>query len=65
MMQKTVEEGDPKKLFSIIISDLEMPITNGYEACEKITKFYKNSHKMIDYTSSKYIIKEEPVKLSI
>lgn len=62
-MQKTVQDGDPKKMFSIIITDLEMPISNGFEACEKITKFYKNSHEMVDYTSNKYIIKGEPVKL--
>jgi CheY-like chemotaxis protein len=32
---------NPEEMFDLIILDLQMPIANGYEACQNILKLYK------------------------
>ena len=34
----------PHELFDIIVLDLNMPITNGYDACSSILKLYKDQN---------------------
>ena len=41
---ETFKEG--KEKFDIIVLDLNMPISNGYEACEKILKLYNKSYSV-------------------
>ena len=41
---KQKEVLDNERYYDLIFLDLEMPILNGYESCERIVKFYKEKH---------------------
>ena len=42
---------EPSQFYDLVVLDLQMPITNGYEACEQIVRlFYSNQlgHEELD-----------------
>lgn len=47
-------------LFDLIVLDLNMPISNGYEACKNILMKYDNS-RILKIATSKHISRKKPI----
>ena len=41
-------------MFDLVILDLQMPISNGYETCAKILDLYKSSGIFVEHSLEKY-----------
>ena len=52
---------DPQKFYDLIILDLQMPISNGYETCEKILNLF-NQERMFNHKERLLLIDESPKK---
>lgn len=51
MVLQTLNKGSPESLYTVILLDLNMPISDGFDTCQKIRKLY-DKEKLIKYTSS-------------
>jgi CheY-like chemotaxis protein len=57
----------PRNHFDVILLDINMPIMNGFETCEKINKYIKSSDimEMVEVSSSvNESLLEEPINCS-
>lgn len=56
MMQKSLQGDNPKR-YTLVLMDLDMPISDGFDGCQKIRTLFKNNKKLVQYKSRKYYVK--------
>lgn len=49
----------------MILMDLDMPVSDGFDGCQKIRNLYKNSNKIVAFESKKYLDKGERIEAKI
>ena len=52
----------PNKLFDLIILDLNMPVTDGFEACQQIRQLYNESDSILQISERSGSLNDLPIK---